>query len=72
MVSANLDFKIVFEPYDKSQFNNKRRFAIGAGKLANYVGEENAQTLIDKAYKSGKDKIRFRLRTKGIIDFYSK
>lgn len=72
MVSANLDFKIVFEPYDKSLFNNNRRFAIGAGKLANYVGEENAQTLIDKAYKSGKDKICFRLRTKWIIDFYSK
>lgn len=72
MVQANNDFKIVFEPYDKALYNNNRRFAIGAGNLPKYVGEDNAKMLIEKAYDSGKDKIRFRLRTKGIIDFYSK
>ncbi len=68
----NKNFRIVFEPKDKSVFNNNRRFAVGAGKLADYIGEANASGCFAKAYKITTDKIRFKFRKMGIVDFYVK
>ena len=71
-VTINKEFKIVFEPKNKEAFNNNRRFAVGAGRLAEYIGESNAQSCFEKAMKSTTDKVRFRFRVQGIVDFYVK
>lgn len=71
-VTINKEFKIVFEPKNKKVFNNNRRFAVGAGRLADYIGENNAQSCFEKAMKSTTDKVRFRFRVQGIVDFYVK
>lgn len=72
MEDINFHFKIVFQPKHKNLFNNKRRFFVGGKQLENYIGRKNAENLIQKAMNSGKDKIRYKLRENGIIDFYSK
>lgn len=66
----NKQFKIVFQPKDKTQFNNNRRFAVGAGRLADYIGESNALACFKKADKMKTDKRRFVFRETGIVDFY--
>ena len=68
----NKNFRIVFEPKDKAAFNNNRRFAVGAGKLAEYIGEANAAGCFEKADKITTDKIRFKFIKMGIVDFYVK
>lgn len=70
--TINKEFKIVFEPKDKEAHNNNRRFAVGAGRLADYIGEQNANTCFEKAMKSTTDKVRFKFRVQGIVDFYVK
>ena len=71
-LKINKEFKIVFEPKNKEAFNKNRRFAVGAGRLAEYIGESNAQSCFEKAMKSTTDKVRFRFRVQGIVDFYVK
>ena len=66
----NKEFRIVFQPKDKSNFDNNRRFAVGAGRLSHYIGEENAETCFNKAKDIKTDKIRFKFRKMGIVDFY--
>ena len=68
----NKDFKIVFQPYDKSKYGNNRRFGVGAGRLDVYIGKHNAETCFVKADKITNDKIRFKFRKMGIVDFYLK
>lgn len=68
----NRNFKIVFQPKDKAAFNNNRRFAVGAGRLAEYIGGANAKGCFAKADKITTDKIRFKFRKMGIVDFYLK
>lgn len=70
--TINKEFKIVFEPKNKSAFNDNRRFGVGAGRLADYIGESNAQSCFEKAMKSTTDKVRFKFRVQGIVDFYVK
>jgi len=67
----NKDFRIVFQPKDVERYG-KRRFAIGAGKLAYYIGEENAKKAFEKAYECTDDKIRIKFRVAGWVDFYVK
>lgn len=68
----NKNFRIVFQPKDKAAFNNNRRFAVGAGRLAEYIGEANAKGCFAKADKITTDKIRFKFRKMGVVDFYLK
>lgn len=68
----NLNFKIVFQPYDKSKFNNRRRFLVGANSLHYYITKENAETAFNRALNSKGDKIRIKFRAHGIVDFYTK
>jgi len=49
--------------------NNKSRL-IGAGTFINFLGEELAGKLIERAYNHGKDKCRCKLRRGIIIDLY--
>ena len=67
----NKDFRIVFQPKNVEKYG-KRRFAIGAGKLAEYIGEENAQKAFEKASNMMEDKIRIKFRVAGWVDFYVK
>lgn len=71
-VYYNKQFRIVFQPKDKALFNDNRRFAVGAGRLAEYIGESNASVCFEKADKCKKDSIRFKFRETGIVDFYVK
>ena len=66
----NKEYKIVYQPKEKEAYNNNRRFAVGAGRLAHYIGEENAKTCFEKAEKMKTDKVRFKFRKMGIVDFY--
>ena len=66
----NKEYKIVFQPKEKEAYNNNRRFAVGAGRLAHYIGEENAKTCFEKSEKMKTDKVRFKFRKMGIVDFY--
>ena len=66
----NKEFKIVFQPKEKEKFNNKRRFAVGAGRLSIYIGESNAQVVFSKCEKLSDDKLRIKFRKHGIIDIY--
>lgn len=66
----NKIYRIVFQPKEKEKFNNNRRFAVGAGRLDHYIGEEKAKICFDKAEKLTKDKIRIKFRETGIVDIY--
>lgn len=67
----NKDFRIVFQPKDIEKYG-KRRFAIGAGKLAEYIGEDNAKVAFEKASGMMTDKLRIKFRVAGWVDFYVK
>lgn len=67
----NKDFRIVFQPKDIEKYG-KRRFAIGAGKLAEYIGEDNAKVAFEKASGMMTDKLRVKFRVAGWVDFYVK
>ena len=73
-MSVNQIFRIVFQPYDQAAHGGKRRFAIGGGRLADYIGSDNVDKAIAKAIKKTKHKhsARIRFRAHGIIDFYNK
>lgn len=66
----NREFKIVFQPYNKSEYQNKRRFAVGAGRLDIYIGKSNAEVCFKKGMELTKDKIRIKFRKHGIVDIY--
>lgn len=68
----NREFRFVFQPKDQEKFGGKRRFAVGAGRLAEYIGEENAEKILSKAWDMLEDKKRFKLRVQGIVDVYVK
>ena len=66
----NREFKIVFQPKEKEKFNNKRRFAVGAGRLDIYIGKSNSEVCFKKGMELTKDKIRIKFRKHGIVDIY--
>ena len=66
----NREFKIVFQPKEKEKFNNKRRFAVGAGRLDIYIGKSNAEVCFKKGMSLTSDKLRIKFRKHGIVDIY--
>ena len=66
----NREFKIVFQPYNKSEYQNKRRFGVGAGRLEVYIGKSNAEVVFKKGMSLNSDKLRIKFRKHGIIDIY--
>ena len=66
----NKNFKIVFQPKNKEKFENKRRFAVGAGRLEIYIGKSNTEVVIKKSEQMMTDKIRIKFRETGIVDIY--
>lgn len=71
---TNTYYKIVFQPKVPSDFGNRRRFGIGVKSLANYIGESNAESVINRIKKhecvSTDGVIRVRLRNTGRVDVY--
>lgn len=67
----NRNYRIVFQPKDAAQYHS-RRFAVGAGRLAEYVGASNAAGCFGKAEQMKTDKIRLKFRKMGIVDIYVK
>ena len=68
----NKEFRIVFQPKDASKFNGNRRFAVGAGRLSEYIGKSNSEVVFEKAWRSTGDKIRMKFRANGIVDVYAR
>lgn len=68
----NRNFRIVYEPKNLEFTGGKRRLFVGAGRLADYIGEDNARMSFDRALASTGDKIRIKLRKLGIVDIYVK
>lgn len=68
----NAHFRVVLTPNDREQFGNRRRFMVTANSLINYVGFDNANTAVLRAFNSQEYKYTVRLRKYGRIDFYSK
>ena len=66
----NREFKIVFQPHNKSEYQNKRRFGVGAGRLEVYISKSNAEVVFKKGMELTKDKIRIKFRKYGIVDIY--
>ena len=66
----NREFKIVFQPYNKSEYQNKRRFGVGAGRLEIYIGKSNADVVFKKGMSLISDKLRIKFRKHGIVDIY--
>ena len=66
----NREFKIVFQPYNKAEYQNKRRFGVGAGRLEVYIGKSNTEVVFKKGMELTKDKIRIKFRKYGIVDIY--
>lgn len=71
-MSLNTEFRVVYQPKDKTRFPGRRRFAVGAVSLHLYVGEHNAERALRKAMNDGQDVTRIRLPKMGIIDIYKK
>ena len=66
----NKQYKIVFQPKEKEAYNDNRRFAVTANTLPKYIGKDNAEKCFEKAEKMTTDKVRFKFRKMGIVDFY--
>lgn len=71
-IKINKEFKITFQPKEGSEilFNNRKRFSVGAGQLAKYIGQQNAEIAFRRALESDDDKIRIKFRVAGWVDFY--
>lgn len=67
------DFNLVYQPSEEMRKKHgRRRFLISPNVLHEYVGDNNAETAILKAYSTGADKLSIKLRKYGKLDFYTK
>ena len=71
-IALNKEFIITFQPNEPANYDNKRRFSVGALSLKKYIGDKNANQAIIRALNSLEDKCTIRLRKYGRIDFYRK
>lgn len=67
----NKNFRIVYQE-KRPEGEPRARYFVGAGRLHLYIGGDNAQTCISKAFRSKGDKIIFKFRKYGQITFYAK
>lgn len=71
-INVSREFRIVFNPKDRTEFNGRRYFYVSAKQLHKYIGENNANTAILNALKSSDDKYTKKFRTRGTVYFYVK
>lgn len=76
----NKHFRFVYTPilYEPKKYYllmfgyNRERFLVGAGQLKNYIGAENAETVLKTAQNLKKDKTTVKFRKCGKIEIYVK
>jgi hypothetical protein len=68
--NINKYFMITFTPKQPELFNGRKRFSIGGGQLAKYIGESNAKAVLTLAQKSLKHNVEKRFRKMGLIKLY--
>lgn len=67
----NSHYKVVFQPKNPALFENKRRFAIGTGSIAKYIGEDNAKVVHRRVESSKEDSTHCLFRKWGKISVYN-
>lgn len=66
----NHHFRFVLTYFDV--YGKRKRHFVGAGRLSEYIGEKNAETVRKCAISMKTDKHRVKFRKCGQIDIYSK
>ena len=61
------NYRFVFQPKDPKKYGRKR-FYISSGRLQEYIGKHNAETVIRKAEEMTVDKKRLKFRETGVLD----
>lgn len=73
---VNNHFIIIFKPKRPELFNNRKRFGVGAGSLAKYIGDDNAKKLLNKigtfVGDDAVEKYVLKYRKMGTIILYAK
>ncbi|WP_407477883.1 hypothetical protein [Elizabethkingia anophelis] len=69
-IYLNHHFRFVLTYYDEN--GKRKRHFIGAGRLSEYLGKKNAETVQKTAISMKVDKRRVKFRKCGQIDIYSK
>ena len=64
-------YRFVFQPKDPTK-HGRKRFYISSGRLEEYIGKHNAETVIRKAEEMTVDKKRLKFRETGVLDIYLK
>lgn len=78
----NKNFRFVYQPkinviyciptLDFETQRKDKRFLVGAGTLAKYITQRNAETVIKSALKMKTDKLTLKFRKYGKIEVYVK
>ena len=71
MTIKNRHYFFVFQPKKELGYAN-RRFAVSKNKLENYIGPQNADTVLQIASNLSGDKHRRKFRKFGTVDIYHK
>lgn len=75
------DFQLVYQPKPVFEVwglavrltpDYKRRFLVSPNKLASYIGEESAESVLEIAAMLRVNKKRKKLRKMGLVDIYLK
>ncbi len=66
------DYLLVYQPNQANVFSHSRRFLVSANRLKNYIGQDNAEKVLEIADNLTMDKHRKRFRKYGIVDIYLK
>lgn len=69
-IYLNHHFRFVLTYFDV--YGKRKRHFVGAGRLSEYIGEKNAETVQKVANSMKTDKHRVKFRKCGQIDIYSK
>ncbi|MDV3779771.1 hypothetical protein CMU09_15260 [Elizabethkingia anophelis] len=69
-IYLNHHFRFVLTYFDV--YGKRKRHFVGAGRLSEYIGEKNAETVRKCANSMKTDKHRVKFRKCGQVDIYSK
>ncbi|MDE5515138.1 hypothetical protein KRE43_05480 [Elizabethkingia meningoseptica] len=69
-IYLNHHFRFVLTYFDI--YGKRKRHFVGAGRLSEYIGEKNAETIQKTAFSMKRDKHTVKFRKCGKIEIYSK
>jgi len=72
MADSKIKCLVVFEPKNKHNYKNRRRFLITLNTMSKYIGEKNAQALKFELKEIRTDKHTRKYRSHGKIEIYWK